>query len=191
METLVLVTNKLKCWKTESCELDGLTAVWKLYMTSISQWGIWYTFNSLWFHSMYLWQKTSLLVSEKGDFVCSCIASFLLIMLLRWKPRVHFHFSLWPKSILCRALIFLFTLASSDHSDSPLWLLILSRSQRAMWIFPSLMSREVHICNVVVADDMLLLLKSMSSSSSHRQNHHHHHHLHCQHKYHLTGGERK
>ena len=44
----------------------------------------------------------------------------------------------------------------SYHSDdpnhcSPLWLLILARSQRAMWIFSSLISREVHIWNVVVA----------------------------------------
>ena len=28
METLVLVTNYQKCWKTESCELDGLTPLW-------------------------------------------------------------------------------------------------------------------------------------------------------------------
>ena len=28
MDTLVLVTNDQKCWKTESCELDGLTPLW-------------------------------------------------------------------------------------------------------------------------------------------------------------------
>ena len=28
MDTLVLVTNDQKCWKTESGELDGLTPLW-------------------------------------------------------------------------------------------------------------------------------------------------------------------
>ena len=28
MDTLVLVTNDQKCWKTESCKLDGLTSLW-------------------------------------------------------------------------------------------------------------------------------------------------------------------
>ena len=28
MDSLVLVTNDQKCWKTESCELDGLTPLW-------------------------------------------------------------------------------------------------------------------------------------------------------------------
>ena len=51
---------------------------------------------------------------------------------------------------LLQNLDFLITLDDPNHC-SPLRLLILARSQRAMWIFSSLISREVHIWNVVVA----------------------------------------
>ena len=35
MDSLVLVTNDQKCWKTESCELDGLTPLWGSVVTII------------------------------------------------------------------------------------------------------------------------------------------------------------
>ena len=85
-------------------------------MTSISQGGIWYAFsNSLWFHSMHLWQKTSLLVSGKVFFVCSCIALlfFFIITLLTWNLKALDSLSLlsiWTLStFLVQSHHFLFT----------------------------------------------------------------------------------
>ena len=110
--------------------------------SSISQWGIRYTLYSLWFHSKHIWQK--LILSDHA---------LLLFFnhIAQMNASVDFYFFTFSS---CISLHFLFT-----YNCSPLWLLIILRSQRVMWTFSSSSSLDEQIWNVVFA---LLPLWKMS-----------------------------